>query len=153
MSSKFAIATLAGALVLFITGFLIFGLALNSFYMSNRGTATGIYKEAIEWPWLIVSIIASAALLTLVLGWAGAKTPAAGFKAAALLGLLMAIATDFGVYSMTNVQNLTVTLVDPLLTGIYMGLGGQRPDHDDDGAFQIDASPVGGRRGAPRPLA
>jgi hypothetical protein len=117
-------ATLAGAVVLFLGGFLIFGLALNSFYMSNQGTATGVNKEAIEWPWMIAATIANAALLTLVLGWAGAKTPAEGFKAAGLVGLLLAIGIDFGMYSMTNIQNMTITLADPPLAAIYFGIGG-----------------------------
>ena len=36
----------------------------------------------------------------------------------------MAVAFDFGMYSMTNVQSLTITLVDPLLAAIHMGIGG-----------------------------
>ena len=124
MNSRFAMATLAGTFVLFVAGFVIFGLALNDFYISNPGTATGVNKDAIEWPWLIVSNVANAALLTLVLGWAGSKTAVTGFKAAAIVGLLMAVAFDFGVYSMTNVQSLTITLVDPILVTIQTGIGG-----------------------------
>ena len=124
MNSRFVIATLVGAVVLFVAGFVIFGLAFNSFYLGNQGTATGVNRDTMEWPWLIASTLASAALLTLVLGWAGARAPVAGFKVAAIIGLLTGAAFDFGVYSMTNVQSLTITLVDPILVAIQMGIGG-----------------------------
>jgi hypothetical protein len=124
MNSKFLTATLVGAVVLFLLGFLIFGLALTGFYESNAGTATGVDKETPEWLWLILSVLATSALLTLILGWRGAADIAAGFKTGAIVGLLWGFAWDFGIYSMTNLQTLTLTLVDPILSAVYMGLGG-----------------------------
>jgi|TARA_B100000315_G_scaffold233813_1_gene247270 hypothetical protein len=40
------------------------------------------------------------------------------------VGLLLAVGIDFGMYSMTNIQNLTITVVDPPLAEIYFGIGG-----------------------------
>ena len=124
MNAKFGMAVLAGAVALFVTGYLIFGLALSGFYESNAGTATGVNKETPEWLWLILSTLAFAALLTVVLGWAGAKDVASGLKTAAIFGLLLGFAIDFGFYSMTNIQNLTLTLVDPFLGAVHSGIGG-----------------------------
>lgn len=124
MNSKFLTATLVGAVVLFLLGFLIFGLALTGFYEGNAGTATGVDKETPEWLWLILSVLATSALLTLILGWRGAADAAAGFKTAAIVGLLWGMSWDFGIYSMTHLQTLTLTLVDPILSAVYMGLGG-----------------------------
>jgi len=124
MNSKFLTAMAVGAVVLFLGGYLIYGLALSGFYESNAGTATGVNKESIEWLWLILSTLATAALLTVVLGWRGANDAASGFKTAAIVGLLFAMAVDFGFYSMTNIQTLTVTLVDPIVAVVHMGIGG-----------------------------
>ncbi len=124
MSKNFMMATLVGAVVLFVAGYLLYGLALAGFYESNVGSATGVMKETPEWLWLILSMVSFAAVITLVLGWAGAKDPASGFKIAAIFGLLMAVSVDFGQYSMTNLMNLTVTLVDPIVGAIHAGIGG-----------------------------
>ncbi|MEE8131350.1 MAG: hypothetical protein V3T48_13735 [Vicinamibacterales bacterium] len=124
MNSRFIAATVAGAVVLFVVGFLVFGLALAGFYETNVGSATGVVKDPPEWLWLILSTLVTAALLTLVLGWKGARDAASGAKTAAIFGLLFAMAVDFGMYSMSNVPNLTATLVDPIFVAVYMGIGG-----------------------------
>ena len=123
MSSKSLIAIAVGTVVLFVSGYLIYGLALAGFYESNVGTATGVQKD-INFLWLILATVASAALLTVVLGWAGSTDVASGFKNAALVGLLMGFAIELGFYSMTNLHNLTITLVDPFIGAIYFGIGG-----------------------------
>ena len=124
MNSKFLTATVVGAVVLFVLGYLIFGLALTGFYEGNAGTATGVDKETPEWLWLILSVLATSVFLVLVLGWRGATDVVAGFKTAAIVGLLWGISLDFGLYSMTNLHTLHLTLVDPIITAIYMGLAG-----------------------------
>ena len=45
MNSTFVKSTIAGAVTLFIVGFLVFGLALSSFYENNMGSATGVIKN------------------------------------------------------------------------------------------------------------
>lgn len=124
MNAKTGMAILAGAVALFVTGYLIFGLALAGFYESNAGTATGVNREAPQFVWLILSTLAFAAVLTVVLGWAGAKDVASGLKTAAIFGLLLGLAIDFGFYSMTNIQNLTITLVNPGGGAIHSEIGG-----------------------------
>ena len=124
MNKNFAMATIAGAVVLFIVGYLVYGLALESFYASNAGTATGVMKEAPEWLWLILSTVAWGATLTLILGWAGSTDPAGGFKTAAIVALLVGISFNFGQYSFTNLSTLTLTLVDPIIGAIHSGIGG-----------------------------
>ncbi|MFV1988001.1 MAG: hypothetical protein ACC682_12030 [Gemmatimonadota bacterium] len=124
MNKNFMIATLVGAVVLFIVGYLLYGLALAGFYETNVGSATGVMKETPEWLWLILSMVAYAAVLTLILGWAGAKDPAGGFRIAAIVGLLFSASVDFGQYSMMNLMNLTVMFVDPFVGAIHAGVGG-----------------------------
>jgi hypothetical protein len=124
VSKNFTMATIAGAVVLFVTGYLIFGWALTGFYESNAGSASGVMKESVGWLWIIMSTIAYAALLACILGWAGSKDVAAGFKTAAVVGLLIGISVTWGQYAFTNLNNMTLTLVDPVLGAIHSGIGG-----------------------------
>lgn len=43
-TSKILIAGLVGGVVAFLLGFLIYGLALNSFFEQQAGSATGVMK-------------------------------------------------------------------------------------------------------------
>lgn len=124
MNKNFLLATVAGAIVLFFAGWLIYAVALGGFYESNAGTASGVVKEPFSYLWMFLSTVAYAAVLGLILRWAGSTDLAGGFKTAALVGLLMAISFDFGQYALTNVSNLTLTLVDPLVAAVQTGIGG-----------------------------
>lgn len=122
MNSRFVIAALAGAVVLFLVGFLLYGLALMGFYES--GTMAGVMKETPNFLWLGLGQVAGGFLLATVLGWAGAKTSAAGLKKGAIFGLLVALTLDLSIYGTSNINNLTVTLVDPIFSAIHVGIAG-----------------------------
>lgn len=124
MNKNFAIAVGAGSVVMFLVGFLLYGLALAGFYEGAAGTATGVVKDPPEWLWLILSTVLYTTVLALVLNWAGSKDAVGGFKTAALLGLLMSASFGFGQYSMTNLMTLTAVLVDPFVAALHAGIGG-----------------------------
>jgi len=124
MNSRFAVATLAGTVVLFVVGYLLWGLAFADFMAGNAGSATGVIKDPPGFLWLLVGQIVGAALLTLVLGWRGVTDVATGLKTGAVFGLLMGLAVDATMYATANISNLTATLVDPVLVAIQMGLAG-----------------------------
>ena len=68
--------------------------------------------------------LAIAALVTIVIGHASASGVADGFKVGAVVGFLVWFGTDFIHYGNTNVWNLTLTIVDPLLEVVRTGIGG-----------------------------
>jgi uncharacterized membrane protein len=124
VNKNFLTATIVGAVVLFVTGYLIFELALGGFYEANMGTATNVMKETPNWMWLIVSILLWSAFLTLALGWAGSTDPASGFKTAAIVSLLVAASYSLGQLGMTNLNTLTLAIADPIAGAIHSGIGG-----------------------------
>lgn len=124
MNKNFALATVVGAVVLFVLGYLIFELALGGFYESNVGTATGVMRDSPQWLWFIIAVLAWSAVLTLALSWSGSTDAMSGFKAAALIALLIGISFDFGQYAWTNLNTLTFALVDPIVGAIHSGIGG-----------------------------
>lgn len=122
---KLALGTVAGGIVLFATGWLIFTTAFGAFYAANGGSATGVDREAqVLWA-MGVGNLAYAALIAYVLAGRG-KTPSVGdgFKVGAIVGFLMWLAVDFVLFGSTNIATLTRTVVDPLLEIVHGGAGG-----------------------------
>lgn len=124
MDSRFAVATIVGAVVLMVLGFVFYGLLLMDFFAANTGTATGVVKDPPDWLWLSLGQIAGAALLTLVIGWAGAKSPAAGLKVGAIFGFLMSLGIGLTMLGTTNTTTLVAAIVDPFVAAAMFGITG-----------------------------
>ncbi len=124
MNSKTITAAVAGTVVLFVAGYLFWGLLLADFFAANQGSATGVMREPPDFLVLGLGQLALGFLLATVLGWAGAKTPAAGFKTGAELGLLAGLGWDLILFATTNVATLTGALADAVVFAVVMGLGG-----------------------------
>jgi hypothetical protein len=126
-TNKILIGGLIGGVVLFIAGFVLYGMAFSGFFEANAGSATGVGRpdeEMVFWA-LIVGNLAGGLLLAIIYGrWANISTLKTGFIAGAVIGLLMGISMDFVMYATTNMSNLTAALVDPLIMAVMWGLGG-----------------------------
>lgn len=124
-AKQFAIGTLVGAVVLFLLGFVVYAVLLESFYTANAGSAAGVSKENMNMPLLFVGNLAMGALLTYIyLQWAGISTFGAGFKAGLIIGLLATLSWNLIMYSTTNIMNLTGTLVDVVVYALMIGITG-----------------------------
>jgi hypothetical protein len=115
----FVIGTLVGAATVFVTGAFIFSLApFRDFYTyaMNAGTATGVPRETpLLWA-VLTGALAYGALITLAL--ARAPRPqgvAEGVRVGATVGFLLWCAANFMLYGISNVGNLTSTLVDSFI--------------------------------------
>ena len=121
---KVLIATVAGGFVYFMLGGLIYGIILSGFYEANQGSAIGVMRELpIMWA-LVVSQLGLAAFVTWVFLHAGVATAMDGLKTGAIFGLLFGFAISLDLSSVTNWSNLTVSLVEPFVTGVRIALGG-----------------------------
>jgi hypothetical protein len=124
-AKRLTIGTVVGGVVLFATGYLIFELAFGAFYAANAGSATGVERDP-ELVWAIaLGALSYAALVTLAIGSrASSLNIGAGVKIGAVVGFLIWFTADFTFYGITNIQNLTRTVVDPLLEVVHGGIGG-----------------------------
>lgn len=121
------LATLVGFIVLFILGWLIYGLLLMDFYANNAGTTGGVMRPDDEMVWwaLILGNLFQTYLLVYIFGnWANITTFSAGLKAGAIIGLIMGLAVNLSMYGTSNIMNLTATLVDPIVSAVIMGITG-----------------------------
>lgn len=124
-TKRMLIGTIVGAVVLAVVGWLIFGLAFADFYTANAGSATGVDRlPQLHWAVLLGSL-AYAALIALGIGQrASPASPGTGAKIGAIVGFLLWFTADFTFYGITNMANLTRTIVDPLLELVHGGIAG-----------------------------
>ncbi len=124
-TKQFVTGTLVGGVTLFVLGYLIFDLAFADFYSANAGSATGVARGA-QLVWAVaLGSLSYAALITLAIGSrAGSATIGAGVQIGAVVGFLLWVTADFILYGITNIANLTRTVVDPLLELVRGGIGG-----------------------------
>ena len=124
-AKRFVVGTLAGGVVLYAVGYLIFTLAFAAFYAANAGSATGVDRGGELFWALALANLAYGALITFAIGnRVGSLSTGGGIKIGAIVGFLLWCTADFVFYGTTNIANLTRTVVDPLLEIVHGGIGG-----------------------------
>lgn len=126
-AKKRIMATLAGFVVFFFMGFLLYGMLLMDFFKANAGSATGVYREDAEMVWwalVLGNLLQSYLLVYIFSKWENITTFASGLQAGAMIGLILGLGYDLTMYGTSNISNLTATLVDPLVVAIMMGATG-----------------------------
>ena len=124
MNTKCLVASVAGAVVLFVGGYVLYELVLGGFMEANMGSATGVMKESPNFLWIALGQLASGGVLATVLGWAGATDAAGGAKAGAKVGALIAIAFGFVMLGTMNISTLTWAVVDVVVAAVLWGAAG-----------------------------
>ena len=85
--------TVSGGIVLFLLGWLVYGLLLMSYMTANTNQCAARPQAEMVWWAMIVSNLLSAFFLTLVLKWSGAKEILDGLKIGAIFGVLLGSST------------------------------------------------------------
>ena len=113
MDAKIWKGTLAGGVVYFILGWIVYGILLAGYMASNFNTCANRPQEDMIWWAIIASNLLYSLFLTLFLKWSGTSTVVNGLKMGALFGLLFTATIDLSMYSMTTMFNdLTGLIVD-----------------------------------------
>lgn len=124
-AKQWVAGTIGGGVVLFALGYVIFELLLGDFYAANGGSATGVEKDPqVMWAIVVAALAYAALILVALSGRTGSLTVACGMKAGAAVGFLLWLCADFTIYGITNVNNLTLTIVDPLVELVRGGITG-----------------------------
>ena len=121
---RLVLGTVVGGLVLFLLGYLVYGVLFASFFATNVGTATGVTREPFNFVALLLGQLAFAAILTMIFSWSAVRSAGQGAKIGALAGLLFFLGIDLTLYATTNVQNLAASLVDALLAALLFAVSG-----------------------------
>ena len=127
MNTKVLIAALAGAIASFISGFLIYGLAMKSFFDANTAEgARGIMRGENMIMWAVfVGCLAWALLTALIYSrWAGINTFKSGASGGAWIGALMALGANMFSYAGMDAMTLNAALVDVALNAVQGAITG-----------------------------
>ena len=131
MSTKsLLLATLGGAVVTFLLGYLIYGNLMAGFFENNMGSATGVIIDpanfgAGNFIHIFLGHVAMALLLALIFGrWANISTFSTGLKAGAVIGLLMGAYYDLIGLGTANILTPTSAIADIVISGIMTAIGG-----------------------------
>lgn len=123
---KFLLGTLAGGIAFFFLGYLIYGMALMSFFTAHSG-ASGAQKpmEELVWWALIVGNLASGALLTYIfLKCANITTFGSGASAGAVIGFFVSLSYDMISFATTNMMDLTASFTDVIVGSVMAAIAG-----------------------------
>lgn len=119
-TNKILIAGIIGGVVAFLLGYLIWGMLLSDFMKGNMGgEITGFEKTEFVWWMMLLGNIAWGLLYAIIFGrWANIRTIQTGAIAGAVIALLIGVSYDFGLYSYSNMMNMTAVFVDILAGGV-----------------------------------
>ena len=124
-SKRLIIGTIVGGIVLYIVGYLFWGMMFADFFESNAGSASGVNRDPqLIWS-VVIGTLAYAMLLTLSIeSQSGSASVVGGAKVGAVVGMLIWITADFVFYGTTSISNLTGTVADTALEFVRGGIGG-----------------------------
>lgn len=111
MNAKVFKGTIFGGVVYFFLGWLIYGILLADFSLTNYNQCMNRPSADMVWWAIILSNLVYALFLTLMLKWSGAAGWVDGLKTGALFGLLLGVSTDLSFYSMTTMFNSISAMV------------------------------------------
>lgn len=119
------IGVVVGAVVLYAVGYVLFDILLKDFYAANTGTATGVMRDTqILWAVGVGALAYSALILFALRGSAASLNVVSAAKVGATVGFLIWATVDFTFYGIANINNLTTTVVDPLVELVRGGITG-----------------------------
>ena len=123
-AKKLVTGAVVGTVAQAIFGYLIFELLFGSFYAENMTVSADLMREvSLFWP-MVVGNLALAVLVTLAVGWTGSNSLAGGFKVGAIIGFLVWFGVHFNMFSMMELGNVIVIIVDPFLEAVRTGITG-----------------------------
>ena len=124
-TKQWVLGTVIGAVVIYAVGYLIFTVLLGDYYAANSGSATGVMRDSqIVWALAVGALAYAALILYAMRSQAGSVNMVSGMKVGAVVGFLLWATADFSLYGITNMSNLTVTMVDPFAELVHGGIAG-----------------------------
>jgi len=125
MNTKIILAAIAGSILYFLLGWLIYGFLLMDFFVENTTYYEGLMYEM---PNLLLYFLANLSLSYLIAfifqKWAGIKTISRGFSAGFLIGIFLSIFIDLMYYASMDLYTPTAVVVDIIANSVIIALVG-----------------------------
>ena len=128
MTKKLILATLAGAVVQFLLGWLIYGLILANFMSANSIHYEGLLKDMSTWRFMVLVFLSGLAMAFLIAyifqRWGKIETLMKGLSCGMIIGFFVALSFDLNSYAMMHLVTKWVMVVDVIASTIMMGING-----------------------------
>jgi hypothetical protein len=125
MNGRFFLATLAGTVVAFFLGWLIFGILLMGFYETNTTHYEGLMKQMPDMLPIILANLSMAFFLAFVFQrWANTRTFVKGFGNGIFITFLWILGFDLFFLASMNLYPLSVVVVDIIANTLLGGIVG-----------------------------
>ena len=124
-TKQWVVGTIGGGVVVYVLGYIIFDTLLGDFYAANGGSATGVMRDPqIMWAVAVGALAYAALILYALKAHVASPNAISAMKVGATVGFLLWLCADFTLYGITNMSNLTTTIVDPLAELVRGGITG-----------------------------
>jgi hypothetical protein len=127
MNTKLILSTLAGTVVAYLLGWLIYGVLLASFMTNNTVHYDGLMK-AMDGSFMFLILLSNLVMVFLVAfifqRWAKFEKLLQGLTAGMLLGFLFALSYDLYFIASMNLINVSSMIVDIIANTVVVGITG-----------------------------
>ena len=114
MKIKTLLIGLAGGIVVFLTGFFVYGILMMEYFTTNTPEIRGLIKDPMElWATGIGNIVWGI-LLSYIIDIAGIRSGVKGALNGALIFFLFSLGTNIVFYSQYNIYTFQTSIVDAL---------------------------------------
>lgn len=109
----------------FFFGWLVFGILFPDYMETSVEGFEKAEGEMVWWAMIVSNLFMGLLLAYIFIRWASISTWWTGFKAALMIGFLITVSYDTGMYSMTNFfGSISSLLIDIVINTIYIGILG-----------------------------
>jgi hypothetical protein len=129
-TKKFILGGLAGGILMFLLGWLLFGVLFMDFMQNHSRQHTGVYRSEADMVWeaLIAGNLVYGLLLSYVIQKSDSRGMVAGAITGAVLGLLMNVTVDCMLYAQLDlwgkkalVADVALSVLSTTITGAVLG--------------------------------
>ncbi len=121
MSQRSILAAIAGAITLFVLGFVIYAVVLKDFFASN---GAAVVEAPVYWAIALGELAFGVLLAYIFSRWASISTFAGGFQGGAVLGALIALGIGLVQFGALGGPNLTAVIADTVVSAVRVGIAG-----------------------------
>lgn len=118
-TNKILISGLIGGIFSFFLGWLLWGILFKDMMNSDIAGMMRPESEMVMWAMALACLSYALLLSFIFVQWANISTWLSGAKAGAIIGLLIYLNIDLGMYSTTNIFSMTSVATDIVLGTFY----------------------------------
>lgn len=126
MNVRAILAAVAGAVVMFLLGYLVFGVALASWYEQQMAAAKALLHTPMPvlWALFLAQLMFTLLLATVYDRYASISTPAGGAIAGLWMGFLVFMSYDLSSFAFFKFVTLQFAVIDALLNTVIAAIAG-----------------------------